>query len=292
MKNKSFGIIGAAGFVAPRHMKAIRDTNNVLRVICDVNDSVGIIDSYFPEAEFFNNSVDFFAFAEQVKLNYIVVCTPSYLHFQHVKKALECGINVICEKPLGLDVNELRRLQKIRDDNHLNVYTILQLRHHPSLWGIKSSIQSNTSCRNVRIRYISSRGNWYKKSWKGDQYKSGGLLMNLGVHLFDMLIWLFGNPKRFELFEYNDSYASGTLSLQKANVNWELSYNWEMLPRKAKENKQSTYRSIVIDDKLIDFNSGFDGLHTICYEHILDDDGIAIEDTLPAIQLVNQMNRE
>ena len=296
---KNFVLIGAAGYIAPRHMKAIKDTGNNLLAAVDPNDSVGIIDSYFPEAHFF---VEFERFDRHVdklrrkgvKIDYASICSPNYLHDAHIRWALRSGINAICEKPLVLNPWNLDGLEEIEKETGKKVYNVLQLRVHPSIIALKERIEKEFKERkqkyNVDLTYITSRGRWYFISWKGDITKSGGVATNIGIHFFDMLIWIFGEVKHHEV-HYSEPLKkmSGYIELEKANVRWFLSVDYNDLPEHIKQKSQRTYRSITFDGEEIEFSGGFTDLHTVVYEDILKGGGFGIKDARPSIELVYQI---
>ncbi len=291
---KNFALIGASGYVAPRHMKAIKATNNSLVAAMDPSDSVGIIDSYFPDAAFFTEFERFDRHIDKLSrqdsaVDYLSICSPNYLHDSHIRFGLKSGLDVICEKPLVLNPWNLDALLDIEATTQRKVYTILQLRHHPSVLQLKEGITQDpkTGKYKVKLHYITSRGQWYDYSWKGDHAKSGGIATNIGIHFFDMLIWLFGSVQHSEVVELATRHAKGNLSLQHADVEWFLSINKSDLPASVVD--KPTYRSITIDGKELEFSGGFTDLHTTSYQAILDGKGYGLSDALPSIQLVNQI---
>jgi UDP-N-acetyl-2-amino-2-deoxyglucuronate dehydrogenase len=285
----NFGLIGAAGFVAPRHMKAIKETGNTLVAALDKFDSVGVLDSYFPQADFFTEFERFDRHVDKLKrrgihLDYLSVCSPNYLHDSHIRFGLKNGSNVICEKPLVLNPWTLESLQEIEGESEGNVYSILQLRHHPVIQALKNDVAAATNKkREVELTYITSRGNWYYSSWKGDSSKSGGVATNIGIHFYDMLIWLFGDVQENIVHRNTHDRASGYLELAGARVRWFLSINEDTLPTQVREQGKRTYRSILIDGKELEFSEGFTDLHTISYREILAGRGFGIADSLPSI---------
>ncbi len=293
-KNKNFALIGAAGFVAPRHMRAIQETGNELVAIMDINDSVGIIDRYFPNAYYFSQFERFdrfiskFIHTEHKELDFISICSPNYVHDAHIRFALRNGIHAICEKPLVLNTWNLEALQKQEELYQKKVYTILQLRLHPSIQRMKEKVeQANPSKKwEIELTYITSRGNWYLNSWKGDLEKSGGLATNIGIHFFDMLQWIFGEVVENEVYLKGEKSQSGFLDLEKAKVKWFLSIDAQNLPDVAQEKNESTFRSITIDGEEIEFSSGFENLHTKSYEKILQGNGFGLKEALPSIEMV------
>lgn len=279
-----FALIGCAGFVAPRHMKAIKDTGNELIAALDPHDSVGILDSYFPDASFFTEFERFDRHLEKLKrrgegVDYVSICSPNYLHDAHCRSALRLGADVICEKPLVLNPWNLDHLQELENERGKKIYTVLQLRLHNELMELKKKI--NNKKHKVVINYVTPRGKWYGRSWKGDVTKSGGLATNIGIHLFDMVIWLFGNYKEVSVFRNEPDCVIGIVSLDKAEVNFSLSTKKEDLP-----DGYSSYRSIEIDGKKLTFDKSFVDLHTVVYKDILDGNGFGIEDSRPSIELV------
>lgn len=280
---KKFALIGCAGFVAPRHMKAIKDTGNELVAALDPHDSVGILDSYFSDSSFFTEFERFDRHLEKLKrigegVDYISICSPNYLHDAHCRLALRLGADAICEKPLVLNPWNLDQLQELENEMGKKIYTVLQLRLHPDLIELKKSI--NDMKHKVTIKYVTPRGKWYDRSWKGDVTKSGGLATNIGIHLFDMVIWLFGKVKEFSVLKNEYNYVSGVVLLDKAEVNFFLSTRKKDLPDGYK-----SYRSIELDGKELTFDKSFGDLHTAIYKDILDGNGFGIEDSRAAIEL-------
>src|SRR5882762_7774575 len=250
---KNFALIGAAGYIAPRHMKAIKETGNTLVAALDKFDSVGIIDSHFPQADFFTEFERFDRHIDKLrrqgrKIDYVSICSPNYLHDSHIRFALRHGADAICEKPLVLNPWNLDALTEIEKETGKRVYTILQLRLHPVIQQLKKEIDLAAKDKhfNVNLTYITSRGGWYHHSWKGDESKSGGIATNIGIHFFDMLIWIFGGVKENILEKITDDRASGRLKLERANVKWFLSIDAEDLPQQAVRNGKSTHRSLKI----------------------------------------------
>lgn len=293
---KNFAITGVAGYIAPRHLQAIKDTGNKLIAALDINDSVGILDKYFPEASFFTEFERFERHLEQLKrlnhkekVDYISICTPNFLHDSHIRLALRIGADAICEKPLVLNPWNLDILEEIEKETGKKVYTILQLRVHPELIRIKQKIagiilENSYKKFKVDLVYVTSRGKWYDFSWKGNLEKSGGIATNIGIHLFDLLIWLFGKPLHSEVTYAEKRVMKGELELENAFVNWFLSLNVSDLPENCSKN---TYRSIKVDGEEIDFTEGFTELHTEVYRRILSGgDGFRISDARPSIELV------
>ena len=290
---KRFALIGAAGYIAPRHLRAIKDTGHQLVVAMDVNDSVGIMDSHFPDAEFFTEFEQFEAFVEDEKLqgrklDYVAICSPNYLHSAHMKFALKNGIEVICEKPLVLYSAELDMLSKYELQFGSRVNSILQLRLHPSIIALRDKVQNSslTKVFDVDLTYLTSRGKWYLKSWKGVDDKSGGVATNIGVHFFDMLHFIFGDIRQNEVHFRDEKTASGYLEYDKARVKWFLSIDANHLPENAVNGEKLTYRSITIEGEELEFSGGFTDLHTQSYQNILSGNGYSVEDNRAAIETV------
>lgn len=293
---KNFALIGAGGYIAPRHMKAIKDTNNKLIAALDKNDSVGILDSYFPEADFFTEFERFDRHIEKlkrkgIKTDFVSVCSPNYLHDAHIRFGLRVGANVICEKPVVLNPWNIDALAEIEKETGNKIFTILQLRLHPSIIALKEKIESEAKAKkhHVNLEYITSRGHWYYASWKGDIEKSGGIATNIGVHFFDMLMWIFGDVKENIVNEHSRSTASGVLELENATVNWKLSIDYNNLPEEIKTQGKRTYRTLDIDGESFEFSDGFTELHTKSYENILSGKGFPLMETRKAIQLVHDI---
>ena len=289
--------MGAAGFVAPRHLKAIDQTGSKLLAAFDPNDSVGIIDSYFPKAHFFTEFERFDRYIEKIRLeeqqsiDYMSVCTPNYLHDAHVRFALRNGADAICEKPLVLNPWNAEALANLEANSSNKVNTILQLRLHPSIIALKEKIANSPKDKvhDIDLTYITSRGNWYYASWKGAIEKSGGICSNIGIHFFDMLIWIFGDVEKSTVHLMKHDRASGVLKLKNANVRWFLSINADTLPQEVSESGQRTYRTITIDNEELEFSAGFTDLHTESYKHILSGDGFGISETLKSLELAHQL---
>mgnify|MGYP000913976853 CR=1 FL=1 len=293
---KNFAIIGAGGYIAPRHMKAIKDTGNTLIAALDKHDSVGIMDSYFPDADFFTEFERFDRHLEKLKrqgskTDFVSVCSPNYLHDAHIRFGLRIGANVICEKPVVLNPWNIEALMEIEKETGGEVFTILQLRLHPAIIALKEKIAAAPADKKhtVNLQYITSRGHWYHTSWKGDMEKSGGIATNIGVHFFDMLLWVFGAVKESKVTEHTAQTASGQLELEKANVNWMLSIDANILPDEAKAAGKRTFRTLTIDGEGFEFSDGFTELHTKSYEEILRGNGFRIKETKAAIELVHKI---
>ena len=296
---KNFAVIGAAGYIAPRHFQAIKMTKNNLAVAMDINDSVGVIDSYFPKAEFFTEFEDFSKYIDKLttlgkQVDYIVVCSPNFCHVKHIEFGLERGIDVICEKPLVLCSNELETLIALERSYGAKVYSILQLRLHPSIIALRQKVQNAPKNKifDLDLTYITSRGKWYLRSWKGSDQKSGGLSTNIGVHFYDMLHHIFGEVKHNEVHFRDKRSASGYLEYERARVKWFLSINSENLPNEAIAENKMTYRSIIIGDRELEFSSGFTDLHVQSYQSILVGDGFGISENRAAIKTVERIRNQ
>ncbi|QDH81247.1 Gfo/Idh/MocA family oxidoreductase [Echinicola soli] len=293
---KNFALIGAAGYIAPRHMKAIKDTNNQLLAAYDKFDSVGIIDSHFPNADFFTEFERFDRHVEKLKrgadkINYMSVCSPNYLHDSHIRFGLRVGANVICEKPLVLNPWNIDALKEVEQEHGTKVFNILQLRLHPSIIALKEKIQNGPKDKvyDIDLAYITSRGHWYYTSWKGDVTKSGGIATNIGVHFYDMLTWIFGDVKESVVHIHTHDRAAGYFELEKARVRWFLSINADTLPKAVKERGGRTYRSLTMEGEEIEFSDGFTELHTHSYQHILDGEGFGLDEARNSIQIVHDI---
>jgi UDP-N-acetyl-2-amino-2-deoxyglucuronate dehydrogenase len=293
---KNFTLIGAAGYIAPRHLKAIKETGNNLIAAFDPYDGVGIMDSFFPTADFFVEFERFDRHIEKLKragtsVDYVSICSPNYLHDSHIRFGLRSGADVICEKPIVLNPWNIDALQEIEGETAKSIYTILQLRHHPSIIELKKKVDEGDPNKiyDIDLSYLTSRGHWYYTSWKGDVSKSGGIATNIGVHFFDMLTWIFGSAKENTVHLHTHDRAAGFLQLERARVRWFLSINYDTIPEHIKEAGMRTYRSITIDGKEVEFSGGFTDLHTVSYQSILNGTGYRISETKPAIQLVHDI---
>ena len=294
---KNFALIGAAGYIAPRHLKAIKDTHNKLIAALDRFDSVGIMDSYFPNADFFveperfDRHLEKLKYDKKINLDFISICTPNYLHDSHIRIALRRGAHAICEKPLVLNPWNLDALQKMELDSGKKIYNILQLREHKSIVDLKAKVEAAPKNKifDIDLTYITSRGNWYYTSWKGDQIKSGGIATNIGIHFYDMLSWIFGEVKENIVHLQSHDRSSGYLEFKKARVRWFLSINYDVLPDEIKAKGQTTYRSIKIEGEELEFSGGFKDLHTRVYERILKGDGYGLNDARQAIEIVHKI---
>ncbi|WP_119278994.1 Gfo/Idh/MocA family oxidoreductase [Calidithermus roseus] len=290
---KRFAMTGAAGYIAPRHLRAIRDTDNTLVAALDPFDSVGILDSYFPEAEFFTQPELFEQHLDNLRRNgqgvdYLSVCSPNHLHEAHIRMALRLGADAICEKPLVLNPQEIDRLRDLEAETGRRVWTILQLRTHPALLVLKEKLEAegSSSPKELTLTYVTSRGTWYLRSWKGREELSGGLATNIGVHFFDMLAWLFGRVCRVEVHLREDTAVAGYLELERARVRWFLSVDVNHVPLALREKGQRTYRSITLEGQEIEFSEGFTDLHTEVYRRTLRGEGFGLDDTYEAIATV------
>lgn len=293
---KNFGIIGVAGYIAPRHLKAIKETGNRLVVALDKSDSVGIMDSYFPQCSFYTEYERFDRFVEKIKhtedrLDFVSVCTPNYLHDSHIRFGLRAGADVICEKPLVLNPWNIDALQKMEEETGKKVYNILQLRLHPAIIKWKQMVDEGPKDKiyNVDLTYITSRGLWYYTSWKGDVTKSGGVATNIGVHFYDMLSWIFGAVKENIVHIYEHDRAAGLLVFEKARVRYFLSINADTLPKEAVAAGKRTYRKMEMDGKEIEFSDGFTELHTESYKNIFSGKGFGLQDARQFIQIVHDI---
>lgn len=288
-----FALIGAAGYIAERHMKAIRETGNDLVCAMDHFDVMGRMDSYFPDAEFFLEIENLDKYMDDQRrsgnpIDYVTICTPNYMHPSHIRFSLRNGANAICEKPLVVYPEDMRIIEDIEAETGKKVYTILQLRHHPVILALKNEIEKKSSqMYNIDLSYITTRGKWYLKSWKGDVQKSGGVATNIGIHFFDMITWIFGQVKENIVHFYNAEKAAGYLQLEKARVRWFLSLDYNDLPPQAIEKGMRTYRSITVDGREIEFSGGFTDLHTITYQNILEGRGYGISDARESILLTD-----
>ena len=293
---KNFALVGAAGYIAPRHLQAIRDTGNNLVAALDRFDSVGIMDSYFPKADFFTEFERFDRHLDKLKrlgqqIDYVSICSPNYLHDSHIRFALRQGADAICEKPLVLNPWNVDALEEIEKETGKKVFTILQLRLHPNIIQLKREVENFPTGKiaDVDLDYITSRGKWYHHSWKGDEAKSGGIATNIGIHFFDMLLWVFGGVKKMEIKSYQPDAASGYLELEKARVHWKLSINESHLPDDVKGKGKRTYRSLKMNGKEIEFSDGFTELHTTSYKEILAGRGFGLSDARPSIELAHEI---
>ncbi|MEE9409155.1 MAG: Gfo/Idh/MocA family oxidoreductase [Polaribacter sp.] len=293
---KNFALIGAAGYIAPRHLKAIKDTNNNLIAALDKFDSVGVMDRYFPNADFFVEFERFDRYIEKIKrnnvnLDYVSICTPNYLHDSHIRMALRRGADAICEKPIVLNPWNLEALMDIEKESENKINTILQLRLHPSIIKLKQKITSGSKNKkyDIDLTYITSRGKWYDISWKGDESKSGGIATNIGVHFYDMLSWIFGDVQENIVHLRESHKSAGYLEFENARVRWFLSIDENDLPGRVKVVGQKTFRSIEIDGEELEFSSGFTDLHTKSYQEILKGKGFGLVDCRRSIDIVHEI---
>jgi len=297
---KNFALIGAAGYIAPRHLKAIRDTGNKLIVAVDPHDSVGLLDSFSFETRFFTEIERFDRHLEKLRrgpdaeanrAHWVSICSPNYLHDAHCRLALRIGANVICEKPLVINPWNLDQLEQIEEESGHKIYNVLQLRVHPGLVKLKADLQNTpkSAMHDVVLTYITSRGAWYHTSWKGNLDKSGGVATNIGIHFFDLLMWLFGSPGEVKVFQDDPKRMSGFIELENARVRWFLSVDHNDLPPEALQKGKMTYRSITVDGQEIEFSEGFGDLHTRVYEQTLVGNGFTIADARPSITLVHRI---
>lgn len=293
---KNFALIGAAGFIAPRHLKAIKETNNNLLAALDKFDSVGIIDSYFPKASFFTEFERFDRHIEKLRrsdtpIDYVSVCTPNYLHDAHIRFGLRQHADVICEKPLVLNPWNIDNLAELEKETGKNVYNIFQLRLHPAIIALKERVKNAPADKifEFDLTYITSRGNWYYTSWKGDLDKSGGVATNIGVHFFDMLTWIFGDVKRNDVHVHTFDRAAGYLEFNRAKVRWFLSINESTIPDEVRNQGKRTYRSMKIEGEEIEFSDGFTDLHTTSYKEVLAGNGFKLLEAKPSIQIVHDI---
>ena len=294
---KKFALIGVGGYIASRHLKAIKETGNVLVAALDKSDSVGILDSFFPDADFFTEFERFDRHLEKLRRNkgqhvdYVSICSPNYLHDAHIRFALRIGADVICEKPLTLNPWNITALSEIEKETSKKINTILQLRLHPAVAALKERIEKAPKDKifDIDLTYIASRGHWYMASWKGDISKSGGIATNIGIHFFDMLSWIFGSVKKNTVHLYEPRKAAGVLELQRGRVRWFLSLDRNDLPLSSEPDRPMTYRSIKVDGEEIEFSDGFSDLHTESYRRVLAGEGFTTEDVLTSVKIVSDI---
>ncbi|MEJ2637646.1 MAG: Gfo/Idh/MocA family oxidoreductase [Calditrichia bacterium] len=296
--SKNFALIGAAGYIAPRHMQAIKDTGNRLMAAVDPFDSVGILDRYFEEVDFFTEFERFDRHAEKLRrlgpdqhIHYVSICSPNYLHDAHIRFGLRIDADVICEKPLVLNPWNVDALAELERESGNRIYNMLQLRVHPAILALREKVQKGFQGKkyDIDLTYITSRGHWYFFSWKGDIKKSGGVATNIGIHFFDMLIWIFGKVEESRVHYSDDKKAGGFLELEKANVRWFLSVDKQDLPEEAAAQGKTTYRSVKVGGEEVEFSGGFTDLHTVVYQNILAGKGFGIEDARSSIQLAYEI---
>ena len=293
---KNFGLIGVAGYIAPRHLRAIKDTGNNLIASLDNRDCVGILDSYFPESDFF---IEFERYdrhfdklkRQGVKVDYVSICTPNYLHDAHIRFALRHGADAICEKPIVLNPWNVDALSEIEKETGRRVNTVLQLRYHPSILALKKKVEQSPKDKifDIDLTYVTSRGRWYFISWKGDIQKSGGVATNIGVHFFDMLTWIFGDVQENIVHVSKPDKAAGYLGLKRARVRWFLSVDSNDVPPGILATGQRTYRSITVEGDELEFSGGFTDLHTVTYQEILKGNGFGLADSKVSIQTVHHI---
>ena len=296
--SKNFALMGASGYIAPRHMQAIKETGNTLVAALDPYDGIGIMDSNFPQADFFTEFERFDRFVDKwhrdtgKKIDYMSICSPNYLHDAHIRFALKSGADAICEKPLVLNPHNIDQLKIIEEETGQKVYNILQLRLHPSIIALKEKVAKELAENphkkyDIDLTYLTSRGKWYFVSWKGDEDKSGGIASNIGVHFYDMLTWIFGEVEENVVHVKTADCNAGSFKLKNANVRWFLSVNYNYIPQKIRDEGQRTYRSITVDGDEIEFSGGFTDLHTRSYEEILKGNGFGLDEAYGSISIVS-----
>ena len=294
---KNFAVTGVAGYIAPRHLKAIQDTGNRLVAATDPHDAVGILDRFAFDCRFFTEFERFDRHLEKLRrgpdearVHYLSVCSPNYLHDAHMRLALRVGANVICEKPLVINPWNLDALEELEQETSCRVSTILQLRVHPQLMALRERLQADTTKRHsVRLTYITARGGWYHVSWKGHDDRSGGIVTNIGIHFFDLIGWLFGPVRKSVVHLREPQRAGGTLELERADVQWYLSTESSDLPFEPQPGAKTTFRSITVDGEEVEFSEGFTDLHTRVYEEVLAGRGFGIADARPSVELTAQI---
>jgi len=303
MNKKRFALIGASGYIAPRHMQAITETNNELVAALDPYDGIGIMDSHFPQASFFTEFERFDRFVDKYhrendkKIDYMAITTPNYLHDAHIRFALKSGCDAICEKPLVLNPHNIDQLKVIEQETGKRVHNILQLRLHPSIMELKEKVTKELNANpnkiyDIDLTYLTSRGKWYFVSWKGDEHKSGGIASNIGVHFYDMLCWIFGDVEENIVHLKTPDANAGGFKLKHANVRWFLSVNYDYIPEDVKSSGQTTFRSITVDGDEIEFSGGFKDLHTRSYEEILNGNGFGLEEAYGSIRTVSSIRNQ
>jgi UDP-N-acetyl-2-amino-2-deoxyglucuronate dehydrogenase len=296
---RNFALTGAAGYIAPRHLKAICDTGNRIVAACDPHDAAGILDRFSFDTRFFTEIERFDRHLEMLRrgpardrVHYISICSPNYLHDAHIRLALRLGADAICEKPLVINPWNLDALQELESETGRRVHAILQLRVHPDLVALHQRVRDDASRHQVCLTYVTARGPWYDVSWKGSQERSGGIITNIGIHFFDLLMWLFGSPEGQEVHLRDKTRASGFLSLERADVRWFLSTDQSDLPFAPAPGVKTTFRSITVDGQELEFSENFGDLHTTVYERILQGGGFGIDDARPAIELVHRIREQ
>ena len=290
----NFALIGTAGYIAPRHMGAIRDVGGTIIAALDPNDSVGILDSYFPKARFFTEFERFDRHVDKLRrkgeagVDYVAICSPNHLHDSHIRFALRSDADAICEKPIVLNPWNIDGLMEVERDTGRKVNTILQLRLHPAIMALRDKVRAERrdTKHDVDLTYITSRGNWYLQSWKGDEKKSGGIATNIGVHFFDMLHFVFGELQENRVTRHEPTCAGGYLEYERARARWFLSIDEDDLPLQQKQEGKRTFRSITVDGEEIEFSGGFTDLHTRSYEEVLAGNGFGLAETRPSIEAV------
>ncbi|MEA3494692.1 MAG: Gfo/Idh/MocA family oxidoreductase [Bacteroidota bacterium] len=293
----NFGLIGAAGYIAPRHMKAIKETDNNLIATLDPFDSVGIIDSYFPESDFFieperyDRHLDKLRREDKHKIDYVSICSPNFLHDSHIRLALRNQAHAICEKPVVLNPWNVEALKEIEKESGKNIYNILQLRYHSAITTLKKKVEKDNRSEkyDIDLTYVTGRGRWYHMSWKGDKTKSGGIATNIGVHFYDMLGWIFGELQQNIVHVLEENRAAGYLEFEKARVRWFLSLEIDDIPKQIWQKGQRTYRSIKVENEEIEFSGGFTDLHTLTYQDILNGNGWRMDDAKKSIEIVHHI---
>ena len=296
---KDFALIGVAGYIAPRHLQAIRDTKNNLVAALDKVDTVGILDSYFPSADFFTEFERFDRHIDKQRrqgkrIDYVSICTPNYLHDSHIRFALRHQADAICEKPLVLNPWNVDALQEIEKETGKKIYTILQLRLHPNILALKRKIEESPKDKihDIDLSYITSRGHWYHISWKGDVNKSGGIATNIGIHFFDMLSWVFGEVKKNTVHILTHDSASGFLELERARVRWFLSIDYNNIPEEVRAKGKRTYRSLTMEGREVEFSDGFTDLHNLSYQQIISGNGFGLKEARTSIQTVYEIRNQ
>jgi len=296
--SSNFAITGVAGYIAPRHLQAIKDTGNQLIAAVDPHDSVGVLDKYFFDVAYFREFERFDRHIEKLRrgadekrVHFVSICSPNYLHDAHIRFAMRIGANAICEKPLVLNPWNCDGLKEVEQESGKRVYTVLQLRLHPAIKALKDRFADTKVKHDVSLTYITSRGKWYLYSWKGNMEQSGGLATNIGIHFFDALIWIFGDVEHSEVHVSEPARTSGYIELKHARVKWKLSLNRDDLPQECAKLGRTTFRTMSVDGQDVEFCDGFTGLHTRVYEEVLAGRGFGIDDARPSIQLVHDIRR-